>query len=84
MSRNFFLFTTDLLTPELFFELCIYKTLDIYKTLKGIGKIQFVSELTKSSQRKLKLKLSKLECYSICGKANLGVIRPIHITIYSF
>ena len=28
-----------------FFELCIYLN-NIYKTLEGIGKIQFVSELT--------------------------------------
>ena len=41
-----------------------------------------------SLQRKkiqnLKLKLSKLEYYSVCGKVNFSVIHPTHITIYSF
>ena len=66
----------------------------IYKTLKGIRKIQFVSELTiflnlqvfkfhESSQRK-KLKLSKLEYYSLCEKVKFSAIHPTHITIYSF
>ena len=29
-------------------------------------------------------KLSKLEYYFLCGKVNLSVIHPTHITIYSF
>ena len=61
----------------------------MYKTLKAIGKIQFVSELTillnlqiskfHGSLLKEKLKLSKLEYYFLCLKVNFSAVHPIHI-----
>ena len=90
MSKKFFCLPGNwIYLPHNYFSSYVYLK-DTYKTLKGIGKIQFVSELTillylskqESSQRK-KSKLLKLEYCSLCGKDNFSVIHPTHITIYS-
>ena len=46
MSKKFFCLPGNwIYLPHNYFSSCVYLK-DTYKTLKGIGKIQFVSELT--------------------------------------
>ena len=93
--KEIFLFTTqlDLLTPESFFKSCIsqgyiqhfernWKS-SIYVRVNNLAKFVIFLISRETSQRK-KLKLSKLEYYSLWGKDNFSVIHPTHITIYSF
>ena len=80
----------DLLTPELFFELCMsqgyiqnfqgnWKNSVCIRAINFAKSVNFMGVFTKK-----KLKLSKPEYYSLCGKVNFCVIHPIHISIYSF
>ena len=98
MSENFleiFFFTKwlDLLTPELFFELCASQGYiqNFERNSKNnicIGVNIFVKSVNFFISRwifiKKKLKLSKLECYSLCRKDSFSLIHTTHITIYSF
>ena len=41
-------------------------------------------EISREPSQRKKLKLSKLEYYSLCGKVKSSVIHPTHVIIYSF
>ena len=68
---------------------------DTYKTLERNWKNPICIKLNNStksvnfkiseeSSQRNKLKLSKLEYYSLCAKVSFSVIHPTHIAIYSF
>ena len=91
---NFFVYhNQDLLTPDVFFEPCIYQgyiqNFERNRTNSiCIGVKNFAESVNLSIQgsfhKEKKMKLSKREYYYICGKVNFSLIHPTHITIDSF
>ena len=73
MSREFFCSPRNwIYLLQNYFSSYVYLN-DIYKTLKGIGKIQFVSELTilQESSRRKKQNCQSLNATSYVGKLAL-------------